>query len=317
MTIGDLVSLALVEGGLVCLLAACFTFVWWSSRTFFITAGAFVPLSAALAYILHINHGWFLPGAALAGMSICVLIGLGLAATFFERSSRLMLSERHGGTARSFSKVVLSAAIVSFAFYLIIINGTQWLLSGEVDSLSLRPAAVDPVTTLSFWGIPLPLRTNRLGLWKLALCWSAGLLLLGLLASRLGLNLRAMKTNLALFRQVTGRDRLVRLLAFGLCSLAAGLVGIAQLLTSRADVSGGLTITLEGMVVMVLGTQTRRLWVVPLFSILLAGVSAFLQGLGLSLWVEPMTLGILMCVLVMSPQGLLSEVRRFDEAWET
>ena len=312
----DLFTLTVMGGGLYCLLALCFTFVWWSSRNFFITAGAFATLGGALTYAWHEHFGWPIPVAATLAILSCTVLGVGCGWVIFERFSRRLSCEARNPTASSLSSVVLDSAIVSFALYLLLVNAIQWGFSGLTDAISLRPTHVEQVQLHVLPWIPIGLRTNRIGLIGIATCWTLSCLLMAVLASRFGLKLRAVRSNLALFEQISGQGMLIRLLAFGVCSAAAAFAGNVLLLTARLDVTGGLSVVLGAMVVMILGTQSRRLIWIPVFSLAFACLQSNLQAAGMSLWIEPLTLGVLLLVLLLSPKGLVREVTRVEEAME-
>ena len=179
-----------------------------------------------------------------------------------------------------------------------------------------EPEALQAVKTYSLPGSGLGIRANAVGIAELLISWLACAAVIWVLSSRLGLKLRAIKSNLRLFDQITGQGGRLRLLAFGLCSGVAALAGAGILLTSRVDVSGGLPVVLGAMVVMILGTQTRRLFLLPVFSLAFAFCDAWLQARGFSLWVQPLTLAILLGVLLFSPRGLVRDVQRVEEELE-
>lgn len=312
----DLLTLTLIGGGRYCLLALCFTFVWWSSRTFFITAGAFVSLSATVLYLLATSASLPVWLAGIAAIGLCVGLGILFGGTVFEPFVRRIDSGASGPSFGGLGNVVLDCAIVSFALYLLIINAIQWLFGGVTDAITLRAPALDTVRTYAVPGIPLGVRLNGIGFLEMVVAWGACVLILAALSSRLGLKLRAIKSNIRLFDQITGSGLALRLTAFGICSGVAALAGIVMLFTSRVDVSGGLSVVLGAMVIMVLGTQTRRIALLPLFSLAFAFLEAVLQGHGLSLWVQPLTLSILLGILLLSPRGLVRDIHRIEESLE-
>jgi branched-subunit amino acid ABC-type transport system permease component len=260
--------------------------------------------------------GWPIPTAVTLSVLFCTILGVGCGLVIFERFARRLSSEARNPTPSTLSSVVLDSAIVSFALYLLLVNGIQWGFSGMTDAISLRSAHVDPVRLHALPWLPIGLHTNRIGMVEIITCWTLSCLLIAMLSSRFGLKLRAVKANMALFEQVSGQGRLVRLLAFGFCSAAAAFAGNVLLMTSRLDVTGGLSVVLGAMVVMILGTQSRRLILVPVFSLAFACLQTILQAAGLSLWIEPITLIVLLLALILSPRGLVLEVTRAEEALE-
>lgn len=303
-------------GGLYCLLALGFTFVWWSSRTFFITAGGFVILGGVVTHTLAMHFGWpFLVSAAVA-ILFCGIMGILVEVCLFERYARRLAVETRISSGGSFGGVVLDTAIVSFALYVFLVNLVQWCFGGMTDSISLRPATAEEFTNYSLFGLAFGIRTNRLGLWQLVLCWASSFLLIATLSSQVGLKLRAVKSNFALFDQITGQGRKIRLFSYALCSAASAFAGNILLTTSRLDIDGGMTVILGAMVVMILGTQSKSLWMVPIFSLLFAGTAAVLQALGFSLWVEPITVAFLLAMLVVGPKSIISDAKRAEELAE-
>ncbi len=315
MDVIDLLTLTLTGGGRYCLLALCFTFVWWSSRTFFITAGAMISLSATVIYALAGDIGMPAWMAVLLSLALCSGLGVLLAGTIFEPFSR-RLASAPSPSSGGMGGVVLNAAIASFALYLILVNAIQWSFGGMTDAITLRPDSLRTVTTIVVPGTSVGIRANLVGFAELLISWVVCAVTISILSSRFGLKLRAIKSNLRLFDQITGQGFALRLLAFGLCSGVAALAGAVMLFTSRVDVAGGLSVVLGAMVIMVLGTQTRRLSLLPAFSLVFALCEAWMQARGLSLWVQPLTLSVLLAVLLFSPRGLVRDVHRIEEERE-
>ena len=83
--------------------------------------------------------------------------------------------------------------------------------------------------------------------------------------------------------------------------------------TSRVDLGGGLTTALGAMAVMIAGTQSRRLILIPILSLVLAAADYMLQSHGLSIWVRPLAVSLLLAILLLNPGGLVSEIRRAEE----
>ena len=67
------------------------------------------------------------------------------------------------------------------------------------------------------------------------------------------------------------------------------------------------------MAVMIAGTQSRRLILIPVLSLVLAALDYMLQSHGLSIWVRPLGVSVLLAILLLNPGGLVSEIRRAEE----
>ncbi|MFA7158881.1 MAG: hypothetical protein WC299_06210 [Kiritimatiellia bacterium] len=311
----DFMTVTLSTGGLYTLLALCFAFVWWSSRTFFITAAGILVLAGSMVFHLVFNLSWNPVGASVLAIGICSTLGVLLEVMVFGPISR-KASLASGARSGVSEDAILGGAIISFALYFVLINIVQWWIGSETDSVTLRTQGMSQYSQVSIFGLHLPLRTNTIGLWQLMASWGLSLGLALLLQSRIGLSLRALKSNPQLFNQITGRGTWFRIMAMMFCCITASLAGIVTVFTSRLDMSGGLTIVLGAMVVMILATQRRSLGLLPIIAIIFAGMGAFLQGHGYSFWVEPIVLLILLLALVVNPKHLISEIKRVEESPE-
>lgn len=299
----------LTTGGQYCLLALAFAFVWWSSRTFFVAGAALIPTAGAVVFTLASVKGMGLVSAAF----VAVLVSVVLAAIIETGVMRPMAGWRGSGRGRLTESAVLDSAIVSFALYLLLVNALQWAVGTETDSLTLRGQGVLAYRHYGIPGTPLQLHTNAVGLVQIGVLWTLSLALLCVLASRLGLQLRAAKCDLRLFDQITGKGGAVRLAAVIFCGAAAGLIGVLMTCTSRVDLGGGLTTALGAMAVMIAGTQSRRLILIPILSLVLAAADYMLQSRGLSIWVRPLAVSLLLAILLLNPGGLVNEIRRAEE----
>jgi hypothetical protein len=248
---------------------------------------------------------------------VAVLSCVGLAAVIETGIMRPMAGWRRGsGRGGLTESAVLDSAIVSFAIYLLLVNALQWAVGTETDSVTLRGQGVLAYRHYGIPGTPLQLHTNAAGLVQIAVLWTLSIGLLAVLASRLGLQLRAAKCDLRLFDQITGKGGTVRLAAVLFCGATAGLIGVLMTCTSRVDLGGGLTTALGAMAVMIAGTQSRRLILIPVLSLVLAAADYMLQSHGLSIWVRPLAVSLLLAILLLNPGGLVSEIRRAEEEAE-
>jgi branched-subunit amino acid ABC-type transport system permease component len=294
------------------LLALAFAFVWWSSRTFFVAGAALTPVAGAILFTFVTSSG---VGLVPAG-AIVVIVTTALAAAMATAIMRSMANWRRAGRGGLSESAVLDSAIVSFALYLLLVNLLQWALGTETDSVTLRGQGVLAYRYYGIPGTPLQLHTNAVGLAQIVVLWSVSIALLAVLGSRLGLQLRAAKCDLRLFDQITGKGGTIRQIAVMFCGATAGLIGVLMTCTGRVDLGGGLTTALGAMAVMIVGTQTRRLVLIPILSLVLAGADYVLQSQGLSIWVRPMTVSLLLVILLLNPGGLVSEIRRAEEVAE-
>jgi branched-subunit amino acid ABC-type transport system permease component len=307
------VTSVLTTGGQYCLLALAFAFVWWSSRTFFVAGAALIPATGAVLFTLVSPKG---AGLVPAGF-VAVLFSVALAAVIEASVMRPMADWRRGsGRGGLTESAVLDSAIVSFALYLLLVNALQWAVGTETDSVTLRGQGILAYRHYGIPGTPLQLHANAVGLIQIVVLWTLSIGLLAVLGSRLGLQLRAAKCDLRLFDQITGKGGLVRLVAVLFCGAAAGLIGVLMTCTSRVDLGGGLTTALGAMAVMIAGTQSRRLILIPVLSLMLAAADHLLQSHGLSIWVRPLAVSLLLAILLLNPGGLVSEVRRAEEEAE-
>ena len=307
------VTAIVMISGQYTILALAFAFVWWSSRTFFVAGAALIPLAGALAFTLVTSRGLgFVPAGVIAVVT-CTALAAAMETAIMRPMSNWRRGSGRGGLSES---AVLDSAIVSFALYLLLVNMLQWAVGTETDSVTLRGQGVLAYRHYGIPGTPLQLYTNAVGLVQIITLWGVSIALLAVLGSRLGLQLRAAKCDLRLFDQITGRGSAVRLIAVLFCGATAGLIGVLMTCTTRVDLSGGLTTALGAMAVMIVGTQTRRLILIPVLSLALAGASYALQTHGLSIWVRPLAVSLLLIILLLNPGGLVSEIRRAEEVAE-
>ena len=271
---------------------------------------ALIPAAGAILFTLVSSQGVGLVPAAIGA----VLVSVVLAAIIEMGIMRPMAGWRRGsGRGGLTESAVLDSAIVSFALYLLLVNALQWAVGTETDSVTLRGQGVLAYRHYGIPGTPLQLHTNAVGLVQIGVLWTLSVGLLAVLASRMGLRLRAAKCDLRLFDQISGKGGSVRLVAVLFCGAAAGLIGVLMTCTSRVDLGGGLTTALGAMAVMIAGTQSRRLILIPILSLVLAAADYMLQSHGLSIWVRPLAVSLLLAILLLNPGGLVSEIRRAEE----
>ena len=313
MNTESLITNALLMGGHYCVLALAFAFVWWSSRTFFVAGAALIPIAGAVLFSLVSSYGFGLAPAAAVALVVCVVLSAVMETAVMRPMADWRRGSGRGGLSES---AVLDGAIASFALYLLLVNVLQWVSGTATDSLSLRGSGLMAYRHYGVPGTPLQIYTNQVGVVQILGFWMGAGALIAVLSSRLGLQFRAAKCDLRLFDQITGKGGRMRLLAVLFCGATAGLVGILMTCTSRVDLGGGLTTALGAMAAMIAGTQSRRLMLIPVLSIVLAGASHVLQSCGLSIWVRPLAVSLLLAILLLNPGKLVSEVRRAEEVAE-
>ena len=289
-------AVILAAAGQYCLLALAFAFVWWSSRTFFVAGAALIPVAGAVLFNLVSSREVELIPAGLIAILVCVSLAVAIEVGVMRPMAEWRFRAGHGWLSES---GVLDSAMISFALYLVLVNLLQWSVGAETDSVTLRAQGILVYEHYGIPGTPLQLYTNAIGLIQIIALWAVSLSLLCVLATRFGLQLRAAKCNLQLFDQITGNGGTIRLVAVLFCGLAAGLIGVLMTCTARVDLGGGLTTALGAMAIMIIGTQTRSLVLIPVLSLILGGADFLLQSHGLSIWVRPLAMCLLLAILLL------------------
>jgi branched-subunit amino acid ABC-type transport system permease component len=222
-----------VDGGdQYCLLALAFAFVWWSSRTFFVARAALIPMAGAMLFTLVTSDRMGTIPFGVIAVVACTALAAAMGAAMMRAVSIWRRGSGRGGLSGS---AALDGAIVSFAFFLLLVNLVRWAVGTETDSLTLCGEGVLADRHYGIAGAPLQLRTNAIGLVQIIMLWSVSIALIAWLCSRLGLQLGAAKRDLQLFGQIGGKGGTMRPVAVLFCWATAGLIGVLMTCTVRMD----------------------------------------------------------------------------------
>lgn len=279
----------LIQGLLIALLALAFMSVYLPTRVFFVGLAGVYTISPFLAWQVRTAGGpWWL-ALLLAGAIACLLA---LACELFNHR-RL---DRRGASAGAH-------LISSLGIFIIIVQMIALLWGNETKTLR---TGID--TVFRFSDVILT-RSQLLSAAISALCfvgYSAWLRF-----SNLGLRFRALADNpvqLALYGHNTDH---LRLIAFGVSGLLAGVSGLLMAYDVGFDPHAGLHAVLLAIVAVIVGG--RHSFLAPILGGVLVGVLRAEVSWHLSArWQEAATFLLVVLVLFLRPQGILGSRSRLE-----
>lgn len=287
----QLLANGVADGCVIALMALGLALIYNTTRILHIAHGATFTLTAYLCYWLLSALKWPIGWAVFTALAGSIVLGVLFELLLYQPLSR-----------RNASPMV--ALLASLGLYSALINVIALMFGNDLQTL--RPG-ID--ITYSLAGIMLT-RMQLLQVSTAVIILPA--VLIWLARSTLGSLVRAVRDNPKLAESNGADLRRVRLLAFGLGSLLAGLAAVLRAFDIGVDPLVGMPELLLAIVALIVGGMGSFSGCVA-GALLLSSLQSIVVWKLSSRWEDAVTFILLLIILVFWPRGLIAPYLRLEE----
>ena len=272
----------LLQGGLYALMALGLALVWGVLNIVNLAHGAFIMLGGYVVWLLYTRTGIdpfaLLPAAALA------MFVLGYAV-------------QRGVLNLVIRGPMFNTLLITFGLEVVLTYLAQIVFSADFRTINPSYAG----TSVTWAGVTLPL--VKVAAFVIALALTLGMWLL-LLHTRVGRRIRATAQNLVAARLYGVEPRHLYALTFAIGAALAGVAGGLFGMVSQLNPYIGATLTAKCFAIAIIGGLDSPLGVI-VGGLVLGIIEAFASWLLGSTFVDVVSFGLLVLVLIVRPTGLL------------